>query len=98
MNTEDMSVIHSPECALPGRFAALPERFAVWPQKAKKWHLARLLGVLHKPWQKVHTILYLRHRAAGRLPKQSLCQKVCRDWLSDSIGEIWVAKELSLVP
>src|SRR5439155_26522098 len=31
------------------RFAALPERFAVWPQKAKQWHMARLLGVLHKP-------------------------------------------------
>jgi hypothetical protein len=37
------------KCALPGRFAISPERFAVWPQKAKKWHMARLLGVLHKP-------------------------------------------------
>jgi len=64
-----------PSCALPGRFAISPERFAVWPQKAKKWHMARLLGVLHKPRRKVRTILYLRHRAAGRLPKQALCPK-----------------------
>src|SRR5437016_6349866 len=49
-------------CALSRRFAASPERFAVWPQKAEKWHMARLLGVLHRPWRKVHTILYLHHR------------------------------------
>jgi hypothetical protein len=25
-------------------------------QKAKKWHVARLLRVLYRPWHKVHTI------------------------------------------
>ena len=64
-----------PKCALSRRFADSPERFAIWPQKAEKWHMARLLGVLHRPWRKVHTILYLHHRAAGRLPKQALCPK-----------------------
>src|SRR6266702_1730797 len=37
--------------------------------------MAWLLGVLHKPWRKVHNILYLHQRAAGRLPKQALCPK-----------------------
>src|SRR6266702_3944611 len=37
--------------------------------------MAWLLGVLHKPWRKVHNILFLHQRAAGRLPKQALCHK-----------------------
>src|SRR5215468_6176108 len=37
--------------------------------------MARLLRVLHRPGRKGHTILCLRHRAVGRLPKQALCQK-----------------------
>src|SRR6266702_4975083 len=37
--------------------------------------MAWLLGVLHKPWRKVHNILFLHQRAAGRLPKQALCPK-----------------------
>src|SRR5262249_299285 len=70
-------------CALARRFAASPERLAVLPHRDTNG-IGNGCGERSTGLdERSSEIPCLHHRASCHLPKQSLCQKVCRDCQKD---------------